>query len=101
MNYYKERFMLISEEGMYEIIDEITFLQKKLLHVAEIVKYLLKSDIWIFSAVPLVQQLKLLAPKSSDPVIPIMLVDSKWRCQFLMELKASSALCYPNFPMVL
>ena len=45
MNYYKERFMLISEEGMYEIIDEITFLQKKLLHVAEIVKYLLKSDI--------------------------------------------------------
>ena len=101
MNYYKERFMLISEEGMYEIIDEITFLQKKLLHVAEIVKYLLKSDIWIFSAVPLVQQLKLLAPKSSDPVIPIMLVDFKWRCQFLMELKASSALCYPNFPMVL
>ena len=37
MNYYKERFMLISEEGMYEIIDEITFYKKKLLQVNEIV----------------------------------------------------------------
>ena len=38
MNYYKERFMLISEEGMYEIIDEITFHKKK------IVKYLLQQS---------------------------------------------------------
>ena len=37
MNYYKERFMLISEEGMYEIIDEITFHKKKLLQADEIV----------------------------------------------------------------
>ena len=45
MNYYKERFMLISEEGMYEIIDEITFLQKeKLLQADEIVKYLLQQS---------------------------------------------------------
>ena len=46
MNYYKERFMLISEEGMYEIIDEITFLQKeKLLQADEIVNtYLLQQS---------------------------------------------------------
>ena len=45
MNYYKERFMLISEEGMYEIIDEITFYKKKnLLQADEFVKYLLQQS---------------------------------------------------------
>ena len=44
MNYYKERFMLISEEGMYEIIDEITFHKRKLLQADEIVKYLLQQS---------------------------------------------------------
>ena len=45
MNYYKEHFMLISEEGMYEIIDEITFHKKKLLQADEIVNTYLSTTI--------------------------------------------------------